>query len=273
VPAELVGNPRLEPVARVMIALAEEAARRGAATLHAPYRLIGVLAGVPGAMTVMRRLGALGRLGYLSLVEPGIPGTGPTGKANTWEWHDPPRPGETVWNGASKPGAGAQARPAVAPETDLAGPDPVPEDADGRRDQEVGAAIDRAFGPLEDVPPAAASGEPDVDALLELIGRVEAAGFALGTWIQIVEHHDRKVKEHVRRLKVFDPDGRRRVPDRLLLPLMARARIIAGYLSRIESPSFSDSDTHAGRRAAMESSIADDRRFRLRLMGQEADAG
>jgi hypothetical protein len=105
VPAELVGNPRLEPVARVMIALDEEAARRGAATFHAPYRLIGDLAGVSGATTVMRRMGALGRLGYLSLIEAGIPGTGPTGKANTWVWHDPPRPGETVWNGASDPGA------------------------------------------------------------------------------------------------------------------------------------------------------------------------
>ena len=49
-------------------------------------------------MTVMRRLGAISRLGYLDLVEPGIPGTRATGKANTWRWHDPPRPGETVWN-------------------------------------------------------------------------------------------------------------------------------------------------------------------------------
>jgi hypothetical protein len=83
-----------------MIALAEEAARRGEDTFHAPYRLIGDLAGVQSPMTVMRRLGAIGSLGFLSLVEPGIPGSGPTGVANVWMWIDPPRPGETEWNGA-----------------------------------------------------------------------------------------------------------------------------------------------------------------------------
>jgi hypothetical protein len=100
VPDELVGDPRLEPIARAMIALAEEAARRGEDTFHAPYRLIGDLAGVPSPMAVMRRLRALSALGYVSLVEPGIPGTGPIGRANCWEWLDPPRPGETQWNGA-----------------------------------------------------------------------------------------------------------------------------------------------------------------------------
>jgi hypothetical protein len=103
VPDELVDNRNLEPIARAMIALAEEATRRGEATFHAPYRLIGDLAGVRSPMTVLQRLGALSELGYVSLVEPGIPGTGPTGKANTWAWHDPPGPGKTVWNSMGRP--------------------------------------------------------------------------------------------------------------------------------------------------------------------------
>ncbi len=80
-----------------MIALHEEACQRGENTFHAPYRLIGDLAGVSSPMTVMRRLGAISAMGYLSLVEAGVPGTGPTGKANTWSWHDPPCPGGTAW--------------------------------------------------------------------------------------------------------------------------------------------------------------------------------
>jgi hypothetical protein len=141
-------------------------------------------------------------------------------------------------------------------------PDPAAHEHDGLTDAEAVAAIDRAFGRVAHESPAAPYVEPDVDDLLGLVDRVVAAGFELGTRVQTIEHHDRKIKEHVRRLKVFDPDGRRRVPDRLLLPLMARARIVAGYLSRVRSPFFSDSDTHADRRAAMESSIADDRRLR-----------
>ncbi len=100
VPAGLAGNPKLEPIARAMIALHEGAVRRGQTCFYAPVRLIAELAGGMAPKTTHRRLGALSALGYLSLVEPGIPGSGPSGKANTWAWHHPPRPGETVWNGA-----------------------------------------------------------------------------------------------------------------------------------------------------------------------------
>jgi hypothetical protein len=108
VPAELIGNRKLEPLARMMVALNEEAVRRGQDTFHAGCRLIAELAGEVNPKTALRRLGALGQLGYLSLVEPGVPGTGPTGTANIWAWHDPPRPGESQWNGAGRsPRSGA----------------------------------------------------------------------------------------------------------------------------------------------------------------------
>lgn len=97
-PASLEGNRKLAPLARTMTAMAEEAERRGDRNFHAPYRLIGKLSGIESAMTTMRRLAALSQLGYLDLLDPGIPGTKATGKANTWRWHDPPRRGETVWN-------------------------------------------------------------------------------------------------------------------------------------------------------------------------------
>jgi hypothetical protein len=101
VPPDLAGNPRLEPLARALVALNEEAIRRGESTFYAPYRTIQQLTGQP-TTTTQRHMGALSKLGFLSLVKPGIPGIGPTGKANTWRWHDPPRPGETIWKKATK---------------------------------------------------------------------------------------------------------------------------------------------------------------------------
>jgi hypothetical protein len=102
VPSELAGNPRLEPLARVMIAFHEEAIRRGEETFYASYETIGDLASQPNRMTTMRRLGAISKLGHLSKVKPGVAGPGPTGMANWWQWHDPPRPGETIWKKATK---------------------------------------------------------------------------------------------------------------------------------------------------------------------------
>ena len=96
-PSQLV-NDDLKPIARVMLAISDEAKRREEVTFYASYRLIGSLAGGIDPMTVMRRLGALSKAGFLSLIEPGIPGTGPRRKANAYMWHDPARPGETVWN-------------------------------------------------------------------------------------------------------------------------------------------------------------------------------
>ncbi len=101
VPPGLIGNLRLEPIARAMAALAAEATRRGQTTFHAAARLIAELAGHPNHRTVLRRLAALGGLGYVSLIEAGTPGSGPTGKASTWRWHDTPMPGETAWNSAT----------------------------------------------------------------------------------------------------------------------------------------------------------------------------
>src|SRR5262249_50120841 len=101
VPPKLEGT-LLVPLARAMIALAEEAARRGENSFHAPYRLIASLAGVD-KMTALRRLGALSEAGFLSLIEAGLPGTGPhRRKANTWSWHDPPCRGATCWNSTTK---------------------------------------------------------------------------------------------------------------------------------------------------------------------------
>jgi hypothetical protein len=101
VPPELAAHARLEPLARVMIAFAEEAAERGEIQFFAPCRLIAELAGDLAPMTAHRRLGALSAKGYLSMPKAGTPGIRRGGKANTWIWYDPPRPGATVWNSST----------------------------------------------------------------------------------------------------------------------------------------------------------------------------
>jgi hypothetical protein len=132
----------------------------------------------------------------------------------------------------------------------------------GLADAEVADAIDRAFGEGAIGSSPIPAEDPDPDELLALVGRCEAAGFEIHVWLERVEHHDRKVVDWVRRLSIRDPDGRRRPPDRLVLPIMVRSRIICGYLVRIRSAFFADPATDDDRRLAMECSIADDRRLR-----------
>lgn len=98
VPEPLQGS-HLEPVARVMIAFAEEATLRGDANFHLASRKIAELAKGISAMTALRHLGALRSKGFVSLIEAGQHEGPPCRrKANTWRWHDPPCPAETVWN-------------------------------------------------------------------------------------------------------------------------------------------------------------------------------
>jgi hypothetical protein len=98
VPPQLAAHPRLVSLARVMIALAQENARLGRTEFFASLRAIGKLAGGMEARTVQRRLGALSAKGYLSMPMAGTPGIRRGGRANTWIWYDPPRPGATVWD-------------------------------------------------------------------------------------------------------------------------------------------------------------------------------
>jgi hypothetical protein len=129
----------------------------------------------------------------------------------------------------------------------------------GLSDPAAASAIDRAFGRAAGppVPPL----EPDPDELLELVDRCEAAGFAISVWIESIERKGR-AKEYVKRLSIRDPEGRRRPPDRIVLPLLAQSRVICGYVSRVDSPFFPDPATAADRRTAMLAAIADDRRLR-----------
>ena len=92
-------HTRWEPVARVMIAFAEEAALRGGATFYLSCRKIAEFANGISPMTALRHLGVLRNMGFVSLVEAGQhEGTRRARKANTWRWHDPPCPGKTEWN-------------------------------------------------------------------------------------------------------------------------------------------------------------------------------
>jgi hypothetical protein len=96
VPSELAGT-RFEAVARTMIALSEEHSREGRRTFFASLREIAKLSGGIDPHTAESHLASLSNKGYASLVEPGTPGIKRGGKANTWQWHTPPIPGEAVW--------------------------------------------------------------------------------------------------------------------------------------------------------------------------------
>jgi hypothetical protein len=138
VPPQLAAHPRLVPLARVMIAYSEEHARRGRTVFYASLRDIGKLAGVTNAMTVERRLGAISREGWLSMPEAGTPGTGRGRKANTWCWHDPPRPGDTVWDDSNMAKMRKECE-GVPREARADGIDPAPVKLDGlNRDRRNG---------------------------------------------------------------------------------------------------------------------------------------
>jgi hypothetical protein len=113
-----------------------------------------------------------------------------------------------------------------------------------------------------DRPSATAGEDPEPAVLLGLIGQLRSRGFELKVWVASAEVPGRKVVEHARRLRVADLDGCRRPPDRLVLPLMAHAAVVCGYLSRVASPFFADPATDRDRRLAMECAIADRRRLR-----------
>jgi hypothetical protein len=100
IPPALAAKPRLAGQARALVAYDEEARRCGQSTFPADARKLAVLSGIGEGnfKTALRRCKAFGKLGYLSLVRPGISGIGPTGRAHVYRWHDPPRPGEAVWN-------------------------------------------------------------------------------------------------------------------------------------------------------------------------------
>jgi hypothetical protein len=104
---------------------------------------------------------------------------------------------------------------------------------------------------------------PRPDELIALVARCEAAGFELHVWIERIEYPDRKAVDYVRRLAIRDPGGRRRCPDALVLPLIAQARVIVGYLVRVRSPFFPADASEDDRRGAMACSIADERRLML----------
>jgi hypothetical protein len=129
VPPELAVHARLEPLARVMIALAEENALCGRTEFYASCRDIADLAGGMSPTTAHRRLGALSAKGYLSMPTAGTPGTRRGGKANTWIWYDPPRPGATVWNSSTARKNKECAGQPVAAGAD--GIDPAPVSLDG----------------------------------------------------------------------------------------------------------------------------------------------
>jgi hypothetical protein len=100
IPDELVGT-KLEAVARTMIAYHEEHSERGRETFYAPLRKIADLSGITGdnrGRAAQSLLGALQVKGYVSLLLAGTEGVKRGGKANTWQWHDPPCPGQASWN-------------------------------------------------------------------------------------------------------------------------------------------------------------------------------
>jgi len=98
VPSELQGTT-YEPVFRVMNVLAKLAAERGGDTFYVPCRLVAEKAKGMNHKTAHRHLGVLCKYGFLSLVKAGTPGTGGNREANLYQWHDPPCPGKSVWNG------------------------------------------------------------------------------------------------------------------------------------------------------------------------------
>ncbi len=87
-----------EPVARAMIALKEAAVERGQSEFFAPFEKIAEVAGLSNPVTAQRHLRKLKSKGYVSRLKCGTKGTFGRPKASEWEWYDPPRPGETVWN-------------------------------------------------------------------------------------------------------------------------------------------------------------------------------
>lgn len=100
-PADLA-DAELKRIAQALMALHDEAIRRGDPVFRCGYRLLEEFTGIP-RMTVKRRMERLHELGHVSLIEAGIGGSKtPTGKANRWRWFNPPRPGQTVWKGATR---------------------------------------------------------------------------------------------------------------------------------------------------------------------------
>jgi hypothetical protein len=97
-----INHSKLAAVARVMIAFAEVHAELGRATFHLSFRDIAELAGEKSHKTAGRYLAKLGGLGYLSMVKAGTQGTMLRGDATDWKWHNPPCPGEAVWNNNSR---------------------------------------------------------------------------------------------------------------------------------------------------------------------------
>jgi hypothetical protein len=99
----------------VLVALSEEAGRRGEGEFYASYHVIGTLMGlVDNDKKVQRHVRALGQMGYISLLEAGDRGTVPGRMASRWSrWNSPARPGETLWNDHRAIGKGWARRPAA----------------------------------------------------------------------------------------------------------------------------------------------------------------
>jgi hypothetical protein len=87
-------TPRLEPLARLLIALSEG---RHGGEFFVSLRDLDTATGIP-FKTVRRRLARIGGLGHLELVEPGDNVRKPGGTASVYRWHDPPVPGGAPWN-------------------------------------------------------------------------------------------------------------------------------------------------------------------------------
>jgi hypothetical protein len=89
---------RLVPIARLMIALAEDSIWRGDnGEFFISQRDAAKYADQPSRETASNRLVALHKMGYLSRIDPGASGADATGKAAVYRWHDPPIPGRAVW--------------------------------------------------------------------------------------------------------------------------------------------------------------------------------
>jgi hypothetical protein len=100
----------------VLVALSEEAGRRGEGEFYASYHMIGALMGlVDNDKKVQRHVRALGQMGYISLLAAGDRGTVPGRMASRWSrWNTPARPGETLWNDHRAMGKGWARRPAAS---------------------------------------------------------------------------------------------------------------------------------------------------------------